>query len=45
MFTNPKSYAGFQGKYPLLVSLDSDVTPPMLENPCWIGNFSNFGVL
>ena len=31
MSTNPKSYAGFQGKYPLLVTLDSDGTPPMLE--------------
>ena len=31
MSTNPKSYAGFQGKYPLLVTFDSDGTPPMLE--------------
>ena len=31
MSTNPKSYAGFQGKYPLLVTFDSDGTPPILE--------------
>ena len=31
MSTNPKSYTGFQGKYPLLVTFDSDGTPPMLD--------------
>ena len=32
MSTNPKSYARFQGKYPLLVTLDTDGAPhPMLE--------------